>query len=54
MDRNKAIETLNKYISCHDREGECDYICEECEFDITHNQLMDAIRTVTTLRKQTK
>lgn len=49
MDR--AIDTLRRYIACYDAEDcatadACDYDCENCELNVSHEELIAAIRLV--------
>lgn len=47
MSMEKALEILKNYIKCYDHENiGCDYNCEKCGLDISHEELIEAVRMV--------
>lgn len=50
MSNDEALGILKKHIECYDRENEgCDYDCEKCGLDISHEELVNAIRVIVDL-----
>lgn len=50
-EKKRAIDTLRRHIACYDAEdcmteNACDYNCENCVLNISHEELMAAIRIV--------